>query len=75
MIGSLVCLIAASAKSTTLPSNPTDRLIGLIVLSMFFGGIALACSEVVRSWKARMERYERPPSSRRLKKRLRDWQF
>ena len=75
MIGPLVCLIAASLKTTILDSNPTDRVLGLIVLAMFFVGIALACSEVVRWWKARMERYERPPLSRRLKKRLQHWQF
>ena len=75
MIGPLVCLIAASLKTTFLGSNPTDSLLGLIVLIMFFAGTALAYSEVVRWWKARMERYEPPPLSRSLKKRLQHWQF
>jgi len=73
--GPLVCLIAASLKTTILGTSPTDRFLGFIVLIMFFAGIALAYSEVVRWWKARMERYERPPLSRRLKKRLQRWQF
>lgn len=64
MIAPLVCLIAASTKTTILPTNPTDRYLGLIVLVMFFAGIALACGEVVRWWKAQMERYERPPLSK-----------
>jgi hypothetical protein len=28
---------------------------------MFFAGVALACREVVGWWKARMDRFERPP--------------
>lgn len=63
MTGPLVCLFAASI-TTILPTNPTDRLLGLIVLIMFFVGIALACSEVVAWCKEQMERYERPPLSR-----------
>jgi hypothetical protein len=58
---SLVCLIAASIETTILPSDPTDRFLGLIVLIMFFAGAALACREVVAWWKARMDRFERPP--------------
>ena len=61
MPGPLVCVFAIT---TILPSNPTDRRLGLIALIMFFAGIALACSEVVRWWKARMDRYERPPLSK-----------
>ena len=61
MIRSLVCFIAASIETTILPSDPTDRRLGLIVLIMFFAGAALACREVVGWWKARMERFERPP--------------
>ena len=64
MIGPLVCVIAASVKTTILPSNPTDRRLGLIVLVMFFVGIALGCSQVVRWWNERMERYEPPPLSK-----------
>ena len=64
MIDPLVCLTAASVRTTILSSNPTDTLIELIVLIMFFVGMALAYSEVVRWWKARMERYERPPLSK-----------
>jgi hypothetical protein len=61
VIRSLVCLIAASIETTILPSDPTDRRLGLIVLIMFFAGVALACREVVGWWKARMDRFERPP--------------
>lgn len=64
MIHPFVCLIAASAKTTILPSNPTDRCLGLIVLIMFFAGIALACGELVSWWKAKMEEYEKPPLSK-----------
>jgi len=59
-----VSLIAASAKTTILPNDPTDRYLGLIVLTMFFAGVVLACVEVVSWWKARMGRYERPPLSK-----------
>lgn len=61
MIRSLVCLITASIETTIPPSDPTDRRLGLIVLIMFFAGVALACREVVGWWKARMDRFERPP--------------
>lgn len=61
VILSLVCLIAASIETTILPRDPNDRLLGLIVLIMFFVGVALACREVAGWWKARMERFERPP--------------
>jgi hypothetical protein len=61
VIRSLVCLITASIETTILPSEPTDRRLGLIVLIMFFAGVALACREVVGWWKARMDRFERPP--------------
>jgi hypothetical protein len=61
VIRSLVCLTTASIETTILPSNPTDRRLGLIVLIMFFAGVALACREVVGWWKARMDRFERPP--------------
>jgi hypothetical protein len=61
VIRSLVCLITASIETTILPSDPTDRRLGLIVLIMFFAGVALACREVVGWWKARMDRFERPP--------------
>ena len=61
VIRSLVCLIATSIETTTLPSDPTDRRLGLIVLIMFFAGVALAYRELVGWWKARMERFERPP--------------
>jgi len=61
VIRSLVCLIAASIETTILPSDPTDRRLGLIVLIMFFAGVALACREVLGWWKARMDRFERPP--------------
>jgi hypothetical protein len=61
VIRSLVCFIAASVETTILPSDPTDRRLGLIVLITFFAGLVLACREVVGWWKARMERFERPP--------------
>jgi hypothetical protein len=61
VIRSLVCFIAASIETTILPSDPTDRRLGLIVLIMFFAGLALACREVVGWWKERMEQFERPP--------------
>jgi len=64
VIRPFVCLLVASAKTRALPGNPTDRYLGFIVSIMFLAGIALACSEVVRWWKARMERYERPPFSK-----------
>ena len=55
--------------------NPTERLIGLIALIMFFVGMALVRSEVARWRKTRMERYEGSPASRRLKKRVQHWHF
>jgi hypothetical protein len=61
VIRSLVWLIAASIETTIPPSDPTDRRLGLIVLIMFFAGVALACREVLGWWKARMDRFERPP--------------
>lgn len=61
MTGPLVCFVVPAVQAKIPPSNLTDRLLGLIVLIMFFGGIVLAFSELVRWWKARMERYERPP--------------
>ena len=64
MTSPLVCLIAVSVNAKIPPGYPHDRLLGLIVLIMFFAGIALAFSEVVRWWKAQMERYERPPLSK-----------
>jgi len=51
-----ICLVAASKTTMLLSdllSNPTDRLVGLIALMMFFAGIVLACREVVRWRKAR----------------------
>jgi len=64
VINPFVSLIAASAKTTILPNNPTDRYLALTVLIMFFVGIVLACVEVVSWWKARMGRNERPPLSK-----------
>jgi len=64
VINPFVCLIAVTAKTTILPSNPTDRVLGLVVLIMFFAGIALAFGEFVSWWKARMGRYEKPPLSK-----------
>ena len=64
MILPFVCLIAASANTTILPNNPTDRCLGLVVLIMFLAGITLACGEAVSWWKARMGRYEKPPLSK-----------
>lgn len=64
MLRSLACLIFASVKTTILPSNPTDRLLGLVVVIMFLAGVALVYCEVVRWWKARMERCEPPPLSK-----------
>ena len=43
------------------PSSPTEQLLTLIVVIMFLAGIALACSEVVTWWKARMEQLQPPP--------------
>jgi len=70
VIGPLVCSIAASVRGTILPSNPNDRRLGLILLIMFLVGIALACSEVVRWWKARKE--GPPPLSKMLKQEERE---
>ena len=42
------------------PTTSSDRLLGLICLLMFFAGIGLAYPEVVRRWKARMERFFAP---------------
>jgi hypothetical protein len=44
-----------------LPINPRDRFLGLICLMMFIAGICLACHEVVKWWKKRIERFESPP--------------
>jgi len=46
----------AASKTTMLLNNPTDNYLGLIVLVMFFAGIVLAYREVVRWWKARIEK-------------------
>ena len=56
---SLVC--CTPAPGAILPTTPSDRLLGFICLIMFFAGLVLACQEVVRWWKARMERFESPP--------------
>ena len=37
------------------PATTGDNLLGLICLLMFFAGIGLAYSKVVRRWKARTE--------------------
>lgn len=58
---SLVCFTPASE---ILPIKPSDRLLGLICLIMFVAGVVLACQEVVRWWKTRMERTESPPLPR-----------
>ena len=36
-------------------------IVALIWVIMFFAGVALACREVLGWWKARMDRFERPP--------------
>ena len=64
MTGPLVCFVSPAVQAKIPPSNLTDRLLGLIVLIMFFAGIVLALSELVRWWKAQMERFERPPLSK-----------
>ena len=56
---SLVCLVPASGTFLTI--NSGDRLLGLICLMMFVAGAALACQEMVRWWKARMEQLQSPP--------------
>ena len=42
------------------PTTSGDLLVGLICLLMFLAGIGLAYHEVVRRWKARMERFFAP---------------
>lgn len=59
---SLVCFTLAS--EVILPTTPGDRLLGLICLIMFFAGMVLSCQEVVKWWKARMDRSESPPLPR-----------
>lgn len=56
---SLVYLSPAS--EVILSSNRSDRLLLLVCLIMFFAGVVLACQEMVRWWKARMERLQSPP--------------
>lgn len=53
-----------SASATILSTNSSDRLLGFICSIMFFAGLVLVCQEVVRWWKARMERFEMPPLPR-----------
>jgi hypothetical protein len=49
------------SKTTVLPSNPADRGLLVILVIMFLAGVVLACSEVVKWWKARMTQYRPPP--------------
>ena len=44
-----------------LPSDPIERRLLPILLMMFVAGVALACNEVVKWWKARMTQYRPPP--------------
>jgi hypothetical protein len=44
-----------------LPRDPTERRVLLILILMFVAGVALACGEVVRWWKARLAHYGPPP--------------
>lgn len=48
-------------KRTMLPSKPAERHLALALLVMFLVGTAMACWEVVKWWKGRMEQYEPPP--------------
>ena len=52
------------ASVTILSTKSSDRLLGFICSIMFLGGVALTCQEVVRWWRARMERFESPPLPR-----------
>lgn len=52
------------ASETILSTNSSDRLLGFICSIMFLAGVALTCQEVVRWWRARMERFESPPLPR-----------
>jgi len=56
---SFACFIPLSSE-TILPTTPGDRTLGLICLAMFVAGIWLACNEIVRWWKARLQRFELP---------------
>jgi hypothetical protein len=53
--------IDARAPINERASSPTERYLALIVLIMFLGGVALAYSEVVKWWNARMEQCLPPP--------------
>lgn len=59
---SLVCFIPAC--ETILSTKSSDRLLGLICSIMFLAGVALACQEAVRWWRARLERFQSPPLPR-----------
>ena len=53
--------INASAPIGERASSPTERYLAFIFSIMFLGGVALAYSEVVKWWNARMEQYVPPP--------------
>jgi len=48
-------------KKTILPSDPTERHLAMILLIMFLVGTAMACVEVARWWKRRIEQFGQPP--------------
>jgi len=55
----VICLLPA--VEIILPSKPSERLLAIVCVIMFFAGVALACQEVGRWWKARMKQYKSPP--------------
>jgi hypothetical protein len=48
-------------RKTLLPTDPMERRLVLLLLTMFLAGTALGCAEVARWWKARTELYGEPP--------------
>jgi hypothetical protein len=52
---------APVSKRSILPNNPTERHLAMLLLVMFLAGTALACMEVVKWWKRRLEQYGPPP--------------
>jgi hypothetical protein len=60
-VNAVINTSATVSKRAILPRNPRERHLVLALLIMFLAGTVIACAEVVRWWKGRMEQFEPPP--------------
>src|ERR1700682_839068 len=51
----------SSARESATQNRATERLITLLLSTMFLIGTLMICVEVVKWWKRRMEQYGPPP--------------